>query len=186
MKYFFYQSNKGFTLLEITATLMIIFFLSGLAGLAIENYIDAYALHKQHTEVAQQARLVINRLVNEFVHINQIRSGTTDEISFRSRFNNLRITTISYFNKDNCLKINNEIVSDKISDFKLRYLAGVNVFDDVDSKDIWENRWIDGQSTAIQFDISFKIELKILKHKRTHSIDFNNITVVPRTLGALD
>jgi prepilin-type N-terminal cleavage/methylation domain-containing protein len=184
MKKIVYYYNKGFTLLEITATLMIIAIISGLASLSIVNYIDAYTLHKQHTEIAQQARLVINRLINEFVHITEMRSGRVDEIAFCSRFNNLKDTTISF--QDNAIKINNVIFADNVSDFKLRYLTDVDVFDNIESHNMWKNQWTDSQSTSIQFDISFEIKPILLKRKRSYSISFTNITVVPRTLGALE
>jgi type II secretory pathway pseudopilin PulG len=189
MKKYFYLSNKGFTLLELTATLMIIFFISGFAGFSIVNYIDAYTLQKQHTEIAQQARLVINRLVNEFIHITTISDAKANMISFLSRFNNLKETTISFDIDNHCLKINNKIFADNISDFKLRYLADVNVFDDLDSSGspiMWQNQWEDGTSTAIQFDISFEISPIVFRKKRSCKINFTDITVVPRTLGALE
>jgi len=189
MKNFFYQLNKGFTLLEITATLMIIAFIAGLAGFSIVNYVDAYTLHKQHSEIAQQARLVISRLVNEFIHITEMRRARVNEIVFCSRFNNLEDTTITYNDKAKYLKINNEIFADHVSDFKLRYLTGVDMFDHIDSNgnsDMWDNYWIDSQSTAIQFDISFEINPIVLKKKKSYTITFTNITVVPRTLGALE
>jgi len=185
MKIFINKSDKGFTLLEITATLMIIVIISGLAGFSIENCVDAYTLHKQHTEIAQQARLVINRLVNEFVHITAMRSATKNEIVFCSRFNNLKDITISFQENCNCLKINNVIFADNVSDFKLRYLSGVKVFDNVESENMWIDNWKDEESTAIQFDISFIINPVLLKDQRSYSINFTNITVVPRTLGAL-
>jgi prepilin-type N-terminal cleavage/methylation domain-containing protein len=184
MKIFINKSDRGFTLLEITATLMIIVIISGLAGFSIVNYVDAYTLHKQHAEIAQQARLVINRLVNEFVHITAMRSASEDEIVFCSRFNNLKDTTISF--QDNCLKINNEIFADNISNFKLRYLSGVKVFDNVESHQVWIDNWKDEESTAIQFDISFNINPVLLKDQRTYSINFTNITTVPRSLGAIE
>jgi len=178
------QSNKGFTLLEIIATLMIIVVISGLAGFSIVNYVDAYSLHKQHTEIVQQARLVINRLVNEFVHITEIRSANNKKIVFCSRFNNLRDTSVVYQN--NCLMINNEIFAEHVSNFTLRYLSGVNAFDNVDSQGMWTNQWHRGKSTAIQFDISFYIAPILLRKQRNYSVDFKNITVVPRTLQEVD
>jgi len=184
MKNIVYQCNKGFTLLEITATLMIIAVISGLAGLSIVNYIDAYTLHKQHTEIAQEARLVINRLINEFVHITEMRSGTEKEIVFCSRFNNLKDTNISY--QDKAIKINNVIFADNVSTFKIRYLSGVKVFDRITSHNMWVNQWTESQSTSIQFDISFEINPVLFNRKRTYAINFTNITVVPRTLGALE
>jgi len=183
MKNFFYHLNNGFTLLEITATLMLIVFISGLAGFSIVNYIDSYTMHKQHSEMAQQERLVINRLVNEFVHITEMRRASSDEIVFCSRFNNLKDMTISY--QDNCLKINNVVFSDRISDFKLRYLSSIDAFDNVNSHNMWRDNWIDGKSTAIQFDISFEINPVILRQQRSYSASFTGITVVPRTLGTL-
>jgi prepilin-type N-terminal cleavage/methylation domain-containing protein len=184
MRNSFYQLNKGFTLLEITATLMIIVFISGLAGFSIVNYIDAYTMHKQHSELTQQARLVINRLVNEFVHITEMRRASADEIVFCSRFNNLKDTSISY--QDNCLKINNVVCADRISDFKLRYLTSIDAFDNVNSHNMWRDNWIDRKSTAIQFDISFEINPVVLRKQRSYSISFTGITVVPRTLGTLE
>ncbi|KPA08957.1 protein containing Prepilin-type cleavage/methylation [Candidatus Magnetomorum sp. HK-1] len=170
--------NKGFTLLEITATLMIIGMLSGLAGLYITNVIGAYALHQEHKEAAQKARFVINRLVNEFIHITKVHEGTENSISFESRFNNMEDTLIE-FNK-NTIKINHVVFADQVHDLTLRYLKSPDAFDKVSSnEEIWGNVW-EKESTAIQFDISFSMQPYVRWERPYHIITIKNITAVPR------
>ncbi|ETR74539.1 MAG: hypothetical protein OMM_00124 [Candidatus Magnetoglobus multicellularis str. Araruama] len=183
-----YRSNNGFTLIEIIVTLMLIALISGLAGISLMNYIDAYSLQQQNADVVQEARMVINRLLNEFIHITEVHQGTSDEIAFRSRFNNESDTTITY--KNNSITINDVPFVDNVGHFNLRYLTSVTCFDDVERRKMWGDTWKDDISTAIQFDISFQIFPILPQYtnkKRTHSktekaISFTNITVVPRTL----
>jgi len=174
------QSNKGFTLLEITATLMIIMIISGIASISISHFIDTYALHRQHSEVSQQARIIINRLLNEFLHITMVHHGASNRISFRSRFNNQADTSITFTN--NRLEINDIALSDEVTDFQLRYLKSAKVFNNV-SQQMWDTKWEKGKSTAIQFDLTFTINTKILSKEYPNTVTFSNITVVPRALS---
>jgi len=177
------SKNKGFTILEMTATLLIVAMLSGLAGLFITNVVRAYAMYQENKEVAQKARFVINRLVNEFVHITKVIKSSETQIQFISRFNNQTEMTIKY--EKNTLKIDNVmkrniVFADKIYDFKLRYTKSDEVFDDI-NKNIWTNKWTD-KSTAIQFDISFIVNPYLKTENKKHIVTFYNITTVPRFL----
>ncbi|MBF0450006.1 MAG: type II secretion system protein [Candidatus Magnetomorum sp.] len=173
------RSDKGFTLLEMTATLMIVGLLVGLAGLYITNVVDAYALYQEHTEAAQKGRFVINRLVNEFIHLERVINGNEKSISFESRYNNLTDAVIEF--KNNTIEINHVVFVDKVHDFNLRYLKSKTAFDDVSSQ-MWNNSWLDG-STAIQFDISFALYPSLQSLQSKNIITFNNITVVPRAMA---
>jgi len=176
MKKIIFKTNNGFTLLEMTATLILIALVAGLSGMYISRAVELYKIYQENTETAQKARFVINRLVNEFVHITTINNATNKSIFFKSRFNNQESKLIEFNNKTNSLEIDHVLFCDSIYDFKLRYLDSVTAFDKT-SYDIWNDQ-LSSHTTAIQFDIAF-----IKKNNSPQNfVYFNNITVVPRSL----
>jgi prepilin-type N-terminal cleavage/methylation domain-containing protein len=180
MNKIFFKPNKGFTLLEMTATLIVVSMISFLAGKHCLFLIDLYKVYHTNFETAQKARFVINRLVNEFIHITTIHNASEKKIHFKSRFNNQESMLIEF--KNNSLEIDHFLFADNIFDFKLRYLDSATAFDNT-SYDIWKDQ-LSNKSTAIQFDIAFFTGQSI--ESPTNIFYFNNITAVPRSLKESD
>ncbi|CAN2042710.1 hypothetical protein GMMP15_80063 [Candidatus Magnetomoraceae bacterium gMMP-15] len=156
--------KKGFTLIELIMTLMIIGFLLGLTGIVMVNLVKAYSIAKENANTIQKARLAMFRLTRELTSLTTIGMAGNDRIRFYS--DEVKNSGIQKFigYDDGCVKIKNidtginNILTDGIleNNFSLEYLY-------------------DGSNLP-------KIKIKLtIKPESAPEVSFENI-VVPRYL----
>ena len=78
------KKHKGFTLIEVIATMLILGIVAAFAGYGIVNGIQSYMFTVEKTEIAQETRLAMYRIISELRDINTLVSATTDSIRYES------------------------------------------------------------------------------------------------------
>ena len=79
-----HSKSRGFTLIEIIATLVLIGLLATAAGLGLVEIARAYVFATQNTEVAQKGQVALARLVKEFTFISNVSASSGTSITYDS------------------------------------------------------------------------------------------------------
>lgn len=95
------SDEKGFTLIEVIVTLMLVGITAVLAGMWIVSVANGYVFAKLNARTAQNGQLAMTRLVKEFAAITSVDEGTT----------NTNINKITYTRTDSALAPVSAIVS---------------------------------------------------------------------------
>jgi len=72
------MSQKGFTLIEIIATLVITGVLAAVVGMGIVQSVKGYAAVKNNSEATQKAQLAMSRINREIVELTRITSNASN------------------------------------------------------------------------------------------------------------
>jgi len=90
-------NSKGFTLIEIVITIVLVSILSGLAAVIILQGVKAYSAEQIRSDVHYQAKLAVERMARE---IRTIRSATAADITTMTatnlQFNNISGNNIQF------------------------------------------------------------------------------------------
>lgn len=76
------QGEKGFTLIEVIAVLILTGILATAAGIGIMRAIDGYILAKETTLLSQRAQLALERMRREMVQITTVTTTSPSSITF--------------------------------------------------------------------------------------------------------
>lgn len=80
------KNRKGFTLIELIATLVLLGILAAVAGIGSIFLAEGYVFTKTNTETVQKAQLAVLRLTKEFTTLSEITPplspGANTEITF--------------------------------------------------------------------------------------------------------
>lgn len=143
---------KGFTLIEVIVTLLLVGITAALAGGWIVWVVNGYGLVKTNAETTQKAQLAMIRLVREFVSIKSIDTNTIytngSQIKYKRTTPTLGVTadyTVVFQNGE--VQINGHTLTDKVSDFKLRYCGSNDLACDAVA-------WKPGVSKSIEMTLS--------------------------------
>lgn len=74
--------NKGFTLVELLATLVLMSFIGLGASYFFVYAVQGFMLSKANNEVFQKTNIAMERLIREFKHMDEIYSAGSDSILF--------------------------------------------------------------------------------------------------------
>jgi prepilin-type N-terminal cleavage/methylation domain-containing protein len=74
------SGEKGFTLIEVIATLVLVGITAAFAGMWIVSVVNGYLFAKTNASTVQKAQLAMTRLAKEFTAIDSIIPGSTTGI----------------------------------------------------------------------------------------------------------
>ena len=191
-----YINKKGFTLLEITATLVISGFMITIASMVMGNMIDNYIYLKARADAAKKATFAINRIINEFIHINVVSGAIENEnettISFDSNFNNMLVMKLSYHKPTKTIRLCPDnrsinycnILIDNVNSFNLEYLTDKFAFNQ-DTNKLWDNANNIDKHFIKAIKLGFSICISESENDSDiddNNISYNDIIIVPRFL----
>lgn len=84
--------QKGFTLIEVIVTLVLVGITAVLAGMWIVSIVNGYIFAKMNSDTTQKAQLAVTRLAKEFVNINSITSASGSAITYTRLDSSLNTT----------------------------------------------------------------------------------------------
>lgn len=124
------KNEKGFTLIEIIAVLVLAGITAALAGMWIVSVTDGYIFAQKNMETTQKAQLAMTRLVKEFKTIRTITASSASSITYnRPDLSNPAGRTLTVLISGNLLQINSNnlpyTLTDNVSAFTLNYCANV-------------------------------------------------------------
>ncbi len=77
-------NKKGFTLIEIIVSLLIVGIITAVAGMGIVMVTQKFYFAKDNAETAQKAQVTLMRLMKEFAAISAVSAGSATSIAFSS------------------------------------------------------------------------------------------------------
>jgi len=127
------NNNKGFTLVEIIVSLVIVGIMAAVAGMGIVSMVQGYEFARENVVISQKAQLVMARLRCELMNLSDIDSGSstgsciiykveTDSQYYRAiglRGKDLELKTLPAADC-NC-NSSGDILSDKVGSFDVGY-----------------------------------------------------------------
>jgi len=121
------SNDKGFTLIEIVTSLVVLSIISVIAGMGIISIVNGYVFTKKNAETALKGQVAIARIVRELSTTDSITAGDGTSITFQSQSQNPAQQKILYWNSgDKTLSIgppagNLDILADNVNSFSLAY-----------------------------------------------------------------
>jgi len=79
------NNNKGFTLVEIIVSLVIVGIMAAVAGMGIVSMVQGYEFARENVVISQKAQLVMARLRCELMNLSDIDSGSSTESCIRDK-----------------------------------------------------------------------------------------------------
>ena len=127
--------NRGFTLIEIIVSFVVIAILGVIAGRGMVEMVNGYVLSRKNATVAQQGQITAARLKKEFASITSITCGGANIITYKSSRNTSEDVTIYWSGGNNPLMLKTasdctvctgscaggDKLAENVSDFTLSY-----------------------------------------------------------------
>lgn len=121
--------NKGFTLIEIIVSLVLVSIITAIVGLGIYKIFEGFISVKTNAAAAQDAQLAMVRLVNEFTGIAVI-SGNATSLNFKSysyQDGTLKSHTVTWNGTSGSpLLLDGVTLINNVSSFAVAYLDAYN------------------------------------------------------------
>ena len=133
MKIKIITEKRGFTLIEVVTSIVIVAILSTIAGMGFVYMIHGYILAKKNADTVQNAEIILARLAKELKSTASITSGNQISLSFLSKSTSPvdQSLILSWDNTNNILSLgpacNTDTLASNVSSFSLSYF---NKFDD--------------------------------------------------------
>ena len=121
------KNQKGFTLIEIIVSLVLVGIIGVFAGMGLVSIVEGFIFTKMNAETAQKGQAAMTRLVKEFNFISSVTSGTDTSINFTSYKAGVAGTHVLVLVVDgNNLVFDSDILTDDVSAFELAYYDSYN------------------------------------------------------------
>jgi prepilin-type N-terminal cleavage/methylation domain-containing protein len=128
------RSQKGFTLIEIIAVLLIVGILAALGGMAIVSAVSGYTRVKENSATTQKAQMAMSRITREIIEMVRIPSDATQTVLPIT--NTAGDRTIGFDSAANAVKIavnsydpaTGDILIDHVSALTFTYYTGSTSF----------------------------------------------------------
>lgn len=147
------RKQKGFTLIEVVVTLILVGITAVLAGMWIVSVANGYIFARQNAANVQRGQLAMTRLVKEFAAIQSVDAGATNDTQItytRKKADILDITVTATVSKTgSTLQLNGDILADGVSAFTLAYC------DDNVSSPSCSTTWSPTTSRIIEITLTF-------------------------------
>ena len=148
-----FMNGKGFTLIEIIASLVILGVLAATIAIPFAGkVVQGFYWTKMNTETIQKGQIALNRLTNEFTNIVTVNDGKSTFITFTSRSyidGTLLLNRKVWLSGGNLLigpVDNGDTLVDNVANFVLTY------YDNISSAG--KPQWIPSMSREIEFTLS--------------------------------
>jgi len=122
-------SKKGFTLIEVIATLVLVSILTAMVGLGIYNVFQGFVTVKSNVAMAQKGQLAVLRIMEELGNLDSISSGSANAVTFQSysySTGTLAGHTLSWGGAGAPLTFDGDTLIDNVSGFTIGYLQTYN------------------------------------------------------------
>lgn len=139
-------NQKGFTLVEIIVSLILVGVIAAVAGMALVPFLDRYFVAKDMADVTQKAQIALARMSKEFTVITAVSSGNNTSVSFTSQHSGgAENHTISWAGSaGNPVLLDSDTLTDDVNNFQLVY-----VYYTGGGSEVVENTWT-ANSKAIE------------------------------------
>jgi len=117
------RKQRGFTLIEVVVTLILVGITAVLAGMWIVSVANGYIFARQNAANVQRGQLAMTRLVKEFSAIQAVNAGATNDTQITyTRSDASGIPVSSTVSKTgSTLQLNGNILTDGVGAFTLAY-----------------------------------------------------------------
>jgi competence protein ComGC len=116
-----YGNEKGFTLIEIITSLIIIMIISVIAGMGLIEISRGYIFSKKNSIIAQQGQIAMMRIKKELSNIKSVASTPTATSITFTRNSDGTSHTISWASGNSPLLIDTDTLVVPVSAFSLAY-----------------------------------------------------------------
>ena len=122
-----YTGQKGFSLIEIIATLVILGILGVFVSTGITRVIKGYLFSKDNADTALKCQVAFARVLKEFRSIDAVQKGTKTSITYSYNRNGNSISGRSLYwagSDGDPLLLKGRPLIDRVNSFKLTYYSG--------------------------------------------------------------
>jgi prepilin-type N-terminal cleavage/methylation domain-containing protein len=119
------KNERGFTLIEIIVTLVLVGITAALAGMWIVSVTNGYIFARNNMETTQKAQLAMTRLVKEFKAISAVTAASASSITYTRADVSSGSVTSNVASSGSQVQLNGNTLTDNVSSFSLHYCANV-------------------------------------------------------------
>lgn len=172
------KRESGFTLIEVTVSLIIVGIMTAVAGMAIVTGIKGYVFARDNAVISQKARMAVARISRELMELTGVKTAEVSGITYERPDGGSAITQTIYLDlNDDVIKISagdaasgGDDLVDRVSSFTLTYY----------NKEM--GNWVAGTDDIRLLD-TVKIDLNLTRSDGSADVAFST-TVIPRNTGA--
>lgn len=117
------KSQRGFTLIEIIVSLMLVSILAAAAGFGLVEVAKSYHFAKENALMAQKAHIALQRITLELRHLSSVTSATATEVEIETPdgIRSIECYLNNILLNDGPNARAGELLLDKVSAFELNY-----------------------------------------------------------------
>lgn len=121
------MNQKGFTLIEITVSIVVMAIIAVIAGVGVIEIAKGYTFSRKNALTTQQGQIAVARLKKEFSNIQSITSSSASSITYKRCSDSsppcgtLKDVTISWAGGSSPLLIDGDILVGPVTSFNLTY-----------------------------------------------------------------
>jgi len=115
-------NNRGFTLIEAIAALVIGAILLSVAGMGIVKVAEGLVFTQKNASTTLKAQVALNRIEKEFHIITGVSSGDETSLAYTSSKGGVSGSyTLTYSDSDGAILVDGDILVDNVDSFALAY-----------------------------------------------------------------